>query len=327
MNRKRLAFSIAFTLLIAAGGYAWYAKHDRDQTLILSGNVDIREVNLSFRVSGRLKALKVDEGDRVHTGDLLGELDSEPYRIALDDASASNASLQAHKSLYREGYRKEDVEQARANLDARLAAQLNAEQIYQRQLKLANTGASAQRALDDARSQRDQAIAQSTSARQQLQALSQGYRKKEVEEVNANALRATAQLEQARLQLADTRLTAPADGTILTRAVEPGSMLPAGSTVLTLSLDNPVWVRTYVSEPDLGKVAPGKQVKVYTDAREQPYDAVIGFVSPSAEFTPKNVETQDLRTALVYRLRVIVQNPDLALRQGMPVTVKLATTH
>ena len=323
MNRKYLVVGAILVLAIAAGGYAWYAYHGRDKPLSLSGNVDIREVNLSFRIGGRLKALAVDEGAHIHAGDLLGELDAEPYRIALDDAQSANAALQAHKALYREGYRQEDIEQARANLDARVATQVNAEQVYQRQLKLADTGASAQKALDDARGQRDQAVALTAAARQQFQELSRGYRKHEVEEVDANAARAAAQLEQARLQLADTRLTAPADGTILTRAVEPGSMLAAGSTVLTLSLDRPVWVRTYVGESDLGKVAPGRRVKVYTDARAQPYNAVIGFVSPTSEFTPKNVETQDLRTALMYRLRVIVEDPDAALRQGMPVTVKL----
>jgi HlyD family secretion protein len=275
-------------------------------------------------VPGRLKSLNVDEGAHVHAGDLLGMLEADAYRIALEDATAVLASLEAHKSLYHEGYRKEDIAQASASLDARQAALLNAEQVYQRQLKLADSGASAERMLDEARSQRDQATALSSAARLQFQALSKGFRKDELKEVDANAARAAAQLLQARLQLNDTRLIAPADGTILTRVVEPGSMLAIGSTVFSLSLDNPVWVRAYVSEPELGKAAPGKAVKIYTDSSAKPYDGVIGFVSPSAEFTPKNVETQDLRTALVYRLRVIVQHPDSLLRAGMPVTVKLA---
>jgi HlyD family secretion protein len=129
------------------------------------------------------------------------------------------------------------------------------------------------------------------------------------------------------LQLADTVLTAPSAGIILTRAVEPGTMLSAGSTVLTLSLTDPVWVRAYVDEPDLGKVAPGTKVSVYTDARKEPYPGTVGFVSPTSEFTPKNVETTDLRTALVYRLRIVIDRPDSQLRQGMPVTVRIATVH
>ena len=252
-----------------------------------------------------------------------GEMDAEPYRIALDDAQFANAALQAQKALYREGYRQEDIEQARANLDARVATQVNAEQVYQRQLKLADTGASAQKALDDARSQRDQAVALARGRATTIQELSRGYRKHEVEEVNANAARAAAQLEQARLQLADTRLTAPADGTILTRAVEPGSMLAAGGTVLTLSLDVRFGYAPMSAKPiSAGWRRPGASRSTPMRA-PQPYDGVIGFVSPTSEFTPKNVETQDLRTALVYRLRVVVEDPDAALRQGMPVTVKL----
>lgn len=99
-------------------------------------------------------------------------------------------------------------------------------------------------------------------------------------------------------------------------------MLSASSTVLTLSLTQPVWVRAYVSEADLGKAVPGSEMTLYTDSRPgKPYHGKVGFVSPTAEFTPKSVETTDLRTDLVYRLRVIVSDPDDALRQGMPVTL------
>lgn len=323
MDRKKLFIAIAVLGIVAIAAYITTQHQSANKELTLSGNVDIREVNLSFRVAGRLKHLNVDEGARVKAGDVLGELDDAPYQIALADVTAQTAALAAHKALYKAGYRKEDIEQARATLKARLAAQLDAEQNYQRQQKLAGTGASAQHLLDDARSARDQAIAQTEAAQQQLKALSNGYRKEEVAEVDANHEHVSALLENAKLQLADTKLIAASDGTIITRAVEPGGMLAAGNTVLTLSLDRPVWIRAYVGEKDLGKIASGNHVRVFTDSRTEPYDAVIGFISPTAEFTPKNVETTDLRTALVYRLRLIVQNPDDALRQGMAVTVKL----
>ncbi len=125
--------------------------------------------------------------------------------------------------------------------------------------------------------------------------------------------------------LADAALTAPSDGIILTRAVETGSMVQAGATAFNLSLTTPVWVRAYVEEPWLGHFPSGARVQLTTDSRpDKPYQGVVGFVSPSAEFTPKSVETPDLRTHLVYRLRIVVQDPDPALRQGMPVTVRLA---
>ena len=112
---------------------------------------------------------------------------------------------------------------------------------------------------------------------------------------------------------------------MMTRAVEPGSIVQAGSTVATVNLGDPVWVRAYVGEPFLGLVKPGGNVLITSDLDpKKTYHGRIGYVSPRAEFTPKSVETTDLRTALVYRFRVVVSDADSALRQGMPVTVRLA---
>ncbi len=134
-------------------------------------------------------------------------------------------------------------------------------------------------------------------------------------------------MDAAETALADTAIAAPADGTILTRIREPGAIVGAGASVYTLALDRPVWVRAYVAEPDLGRVHPGQRALVYTDSRpDAPYPGQIGFVSPTAEFTPKSVQTTELRTDLVYRLRVVVGEPDDGLRQGMPVTVRIPPT-
>ena len=133
---------------------------------------------------------------------------------------------------------------------------------------------------------------------------------------------AMARLQQAKTRLQDTELFDPNDGIILTRVREPGAVVGVGEPVYTLALDNPVWVRTYVDEPRLGKIHPGQKATVMTDSGGV-YEGHIGFISPQAEFTPKTVETSQLRTDLVYRLRVIVNAPDKGLRQGMPVTVRI----
>jgi len=133
---------------------------------------------------------------------------------------------------------------------------------------------------------------------------------------------ANANLELAQIHLRDAEIYAPNDGVILTRILEPGSIVAAGSSVYTLALDRPIWIRTFIDEPDLGKIHPGQKVVVRTDSGKT-YIGQIGFISPQAEFTPKNVETVELRTSLVYRLRIIINNPDDGLRQGMPVTCKL----
>ena len=124
-----------------------------------------------------------------------------------------------------------------------------------------------------------------------------------------------------RQALADTELLAPSAGTVIARVREPGSMVASQSAVYSLSLDTPVYVRAYVGEPDLGRVAPGMPVRVRSDSSQRVYRGRVGFVSPRAEFTPKTVETADLRTDLVYRLRIVVEDADEALRQGMPVTI------
>jgi HlyD family secretion protein len=154
--------------------------------------------------------------------------------------------------------------------------------------------------------------------------LESGFRPEEIASAQAELDTARAALSSAELDLHDTALRAPADGVILTRAQEPGAMVQAGTTVLTLSLENPVWVRAYVHGPDLGRIHPGMRVTVTTDSRpDKPYEGQIGYISPRAEFTPRNVETKELRTSLVYRVRVTVDNPDKSLRQGMPAVVHI----
>ncbi|AJQ92399.1 efflux RND transporter periplasmic adaptor subunit [Gynuella sunshinyii] len=181
-----------------------------------------------------------------------------------------------------------------ASLQETEAAVKNAEKLYARSAELLKKGAISQGAFDDAFAARDEARARVKTAQ--------------------------AQVNIATTSLQDSRLLAPNDGIILTRVREEGSIVSTGQPVYTLALNDPVWVRTYVNEPDLGYLSPGQQVTVTTDSHRT-YQGQIGFISPQAEFTPKTVETTQLRTDLVYRLRVIVANPDAGLRQGMPVTV------
>lgn len=317
---------IALVALVLAliGGYLWWQGRPADGS-VLYGNVDIRDVNLAFRVGGRVSEVLVDEGDAVQAGQLLARLDPAPLIHSRDSARANLAALTAANTLMHKGYRSEETDRARASLSAAEAAALEADKQWRRQSALAATGAISRGQLDSARSQRDQTQAQVRAAHEQLTQLETGYRPEEIAQSDAQLDGAKAALASAELALADAALTAPSDGIILTRAVETGSMVQAGATAFNLSLTTPVWVRAYVEEPWLGHFPSGARVQLTTDSRpDQPYQGVVGFVSPSAEFTPKSVETPDLRTHLVYRLRIVVQDPDPALRQGMPVTVRLA---
>lgn len=325
-NRKRrIALIAAGVVLVGAAAYVTVFRSRTPPELVLYGNVDIREVTIGFRVAGRLATLAVDEGAAVKAGQEVARLDAVPLSLELNEARANAASVGARLALLKSGYRTEDVEQARANVAERRAALTNADQALARQEQLKGTGAVAERIYGDVVSVRDQARARLTAGEQALAGLERGYRRQEVAEVEANYARATAAVAQSEQRLADAVLNAPADGVVLTRAVEPGAILPAGSPVFTISLLAPVWARVYVDEPNLGRVAPGTPVLIHTDGRPaQPYHGQVGFVSPTAEFTPKNVETPDLRTALVYRARVVVSDADRNLLQGMPVTVRVA---
>ncbi|TAL91030.1 MAG: HlyD family efflux transporter periplasmic adaptor subunit, partial [Rhodanobacter sp.] len=200
-----------------------------------------------------------------------------------------------------------------------------AERNFRRQSTLLESGASSQRTVDVARAARDRAAADLASAAAALSLARDGFRSEDVAAGAARVAAADAALAQARTALADTELVAPSDGIVIARVREPGSMVASSTPVYTLSLRDPVYVRAYVSEPDLGRIAPGASVRVHTDSSDKIYRGQIGFISPRAEFTPKTVETTDLRTDLVYRLRVVVADADQGLRQGMPVTVDVDT--
>ena len=321
--KKPAVILLAVVVVLAAGfGGWWWYQSQQDKTLTLYGNVDIRTVNMSFRVGGRLASLIVDEGDTITAGQTLGELDKAPNQNALLQAQAGVSVAQAQYDLMQAGYRDEEVAQAAAAVKQAQAAYDYAQNFYNRQQGLWKSRTVSANDLENARSSRDQALATLKSSQDKLRQYRSGNREQDIAQAKASLEQAQAQLAQAQLDLHDTTLVAPANGTLMTRAVEPGSMLNAGSTVLTLSLTRPVWVRAYINEASLGEARPGREVLLYTDGRaDKPYHGKIGFVSPTAEFTPKTVETPDLRTDLVYRLRIIVNDADEALRQGMPVTV------
>lgn len=324
--KKPLVTVLIVVVVIAAlaGGWMWYQSR-QERALTLYGNVDIRTVNLSFRVGGRLASLNVDEGDAIKAGQTLGEIDKAPYENALLQAQANVSTAQAKYDLATAGYRDEEIAQAVAAVNQARAAYDYAQNYYQRQQGLWKSRVISANDLENARSTRDQAQATLKSAQDKLSQYRTGNRPQEIEQAKAGLEQAQAALAQAQLDLHDTTLVAPSAGTILTRAVEPGSMLSAGGTVFTLSLTRPVWVRAYVDEINLQQAQPGQEVLLYTDGRpNKPYHGKIGFVSPTAEFTPKTVQTPDLRTDLVYRLRIIVTDADNSLRQGMPVTVRFA---
>lgn len=322
---------IVIALLAIAGASAWWFNlpsrigwgGPRQESFVLYGNVDIRQVALGFRVNGRLSEVFVDEGDTIRRGAPLARLDARPYDYAVRSARANVAALQASLDKLKSGPRPTEIAQTRASYTASIAELRNAELELTRAQQLRPRGTISQASFDQATAAKEMAAARAQSALEALKLIEEGSRAEDIASAAAQLQAAEAALSSAETALEDTELRAPNDGVILSRVREPGAIVAPADIVFALSLTEPVWIRTYVAEPDLGRIHPGMKVKVSSDTHpENAYDGTIGFISPVAEFTPKSVETPQLRTDLVYRLRIVIDKPGTDLRQGMPVTVR-----
>ena len=279
---KKKIIALVLIILIAGLCVFFYKanKKDTSNELTLFGNIEIRQVDLSFQVSGLVSKLLKEEGDTVKKGELIAVMDESDY----------NANFK----------------KAEAEVDRTLANQKDAVDKYNRYAPLG---------VDD------------TVSKQEVESLYNAQNK-----ANADYKAAVANKDYLSNQLKYTKLYAPEDGIIMVRVIEPGSNVAKGQSVYTMAKTNPVWVRAYVNEKDLGNIKYGQEVNVYTDTinpntgKKREYKGQIGYISPIAEFTPKTVQSTDTRTDLVYRIRVYINDIDEYLRQGMPVTIKVDLT-
>lgn len=324
MNRRRIIALAVLVLLIAAGaatrGFGLLGRHGNSR-LVLSGNVDIRQVDLGFRVMGRIATIPFEEGAHVPADAVLARLDAAPYEAAAATTHSQVGLAEAELMKQRNGNRKQDVAQAHSRLTESRTTLVRAKADLDRRTILLQSGAVSQALYDATLEQYHNAQAQLAIAEDALSLQREGSRREDIEAAVAQHRQAVAQNNKANIDLADTVLRAPNAGTILTRVREPGSVVQPGEAVLTLTIDRPMRVRAYIDEPDLHRIAPGMRVLVTADGSPKTYHGTIGYISPTAEFTPKTVETVALRADLVYRLRVIVDDPDDGLRQGAPVSV------
>jgi len=324
MSKKPL---IVLPLLIAAGaGAYWWVQSTQaprsESQLTLYGNIDIREVNLAFGTTEHLAELLVEEGDRVESGQVLGRLHTAKLEAVAAAAEAQVAAQEQALAALQAGSRPQEIRRARAQADALEARARTAQITFERQQKLAKQKLASPEDLDQARAAADTAEAEAQAAEETFALAVAGARPEEIAQSQAQLEAQRANLELARSQLSDATLIAPAAGVVRERILQPGDMASPQTPALTLALMNPLWVRAYVPEPDLGRIVPGARAEVRTDSfPDKVYRGWVGFISPTAEFTPKNVETPDLRTRLVYQVRVLVCNPEDELRLGMPATV------
>lgn len=324
-RRKIIVLALAGLCLAAAGAWGWMRETAVEGALVLQGNVEVRQVNVGFKVPGRIAKLLVDEGDTVTEGQILAVLDKVYFEEALAQIKAQREQSAANVAKMVAGNRPEEIAQSEAQLAERDATLLNAKITLDRAEKLLKTAVGSQKTYDDALAAYRQADAQLNSARAALRLMKIGYRNEDIDLAKAQLAEKDAAVAVAERNLADATLVAPSKGVILSRVREAGAIVNASDTVLVESLTTPVWVRSYVSEMDLGRIRPGEEVVLtYDTPGAKPLKGRIGFISTTAEFTPKTVETRELRTALVYRLRVVADDPDGVLRQGMPMTITVS---
>jgi len=310
----------------AATVLAWsfMHRHQVADALTLYGNVDLRQADLAFNGSERIAAVLVQEGDRVHKGEVLARLDTSRLDPQVAQAEAQAAAQHAVVERMHNGSRPEEIAQARANLDQAMADAANARTLYERKRDLLQKAAGSQQDFDNAKAALTMAEARVALNQKALDLTVAGPRKEDIAQAEAQERGYEAQLALLRQQRADAQLLAPTDGVVRARLMEPGEMASPQRPVLSLAIMDPKWVRAYVSEPDLGQVHPGMKAIVRADGfPDRGFEGWVGFISPVAEFTPKEVQTPELRTSLVYEVRVFVTDPSDDLRLGMPTTVTL----
>jgi HlyD family secretion protein len=322
---KRIIAIVVIVGVITVLSVTWYRdrRHSLNATvLVLHGNVDLRQVDLAFNGSQRIAAVLVEEGDRVEAGQVVGYLEMDRLKAA-EAQAAAQVQAQTHMvEKLENGTRPEEIDQARANLQSAQSDLTNARLKLERLKRVIVSGGTSEQDVDTARTNVEVAEARLRVNQKTLDLALAGPRKEEIAQAHATLLAYKAQLALIQRELADATLISPNIGIVQNRILEPGEMASPQKPVLSIALTNPKWVRAYVNEVDLGKIRSGMTAAITSDSFQgKQYQGWIGFISPTAEFTPKSVETTELRTSLVYEVRVFVKDPTDELRLGMPTTV------
>ncbi|MBN1425621.1 efflux RND transporter periplasmic adaptor subunit [Candidatus Fermentibacteria bacterium] len=302
---------LSLVLMIRCGG-------NHGGTIRASGHIEATDVRVAAKVGGRLAAVLVQEGDSVQAGQLVAQIDTVDAALELARAQAELARADAQLRLLEAGSRREDLTRATEEV-ARAEAELHAAQRDLARLEtLASQGAATPKALDDARTRRDIADRSFRAVRAAQERVATGARVEEVDMARAQRDAAQAMTDAVAQRRADTEIRSPLRGVVTVRAAEPGEIIPPGGLICVVSdLANP-WLVVYLDEPSLGRVRLRDTVEVRVDGVDEAMAGVLIHVASVAEFTPKNVQTPHERAKLVYKAKVLLQNPVGTFKPGMP---------
>ena len=337
--KKRLRIILPLLVLIAGLlGYVSFRDRENGSTITVSGNVEVNEAQMSFKIPGRLEKRLVDEGDAVTAGQLLATLEKADQKLGTARAEAALAQAQARLAELEAGSRTQEVEGARAELDRSLAAEKTAEvqlkqakDDFDRYAALFHEGGISRKDYDlystryaTAQNGRTEAQTRIKSAGEQLSLVQAGPRKEIIDQAKALVQVAAETLNQARQLEKYTELFSPMNGIVLSKAAEPGEYLNSASPVLTVGDTAHPWLRAYIREKDLGRITLNVKADITTDAfPKKTFPGRISFLSSQAEFTPKAVQTFEERVKLVYRIKIRLENPDGELKPGMPADARI----
>jgi len=329
MSRRR---RIILAVVVVVGAIVWWrgmaVREEANRAIHGSGIIEVTEVDVAFEVPGTIAERYVDEGALLDKGEPIARLDDKEYRLQVERATAAKSAAEAHYRLLLKGPREQEIDQALAaveaadsDYDTQQHEFERAKALYDRKVVSRSEFDKVSSAFSDARANRDRAHAQ-------LGMLKEGYRTEEVEEGRARLREAEKTLELAELNLSRCQLFTPLAGRVLSKNREAGETVPAGASIVTLGDLTRPWLNLYIGERDLGKVSLGMKANVTVDSfPTRPFPGKVTFISDKAEFTPKNIQTQDERVKLVYRIKIEVENPNQALKPGMPADGMIALNH
>ncbi len=318
MIRSALLVS-ALALLAAACG------PDESESLFASGTVEATEADLGFQIPGRLAVVVPREGDPVSAGDTLARLDASELEAVVAVSRASADAARARLAELERGARPQEISSVRAALAAAREAEAQAQREAERAERLHAGGALSAQALEQAQTRLESARAGATQAEQALDLAEEGPRAETITAQRALVAQAEAATRRSEATLAQSILVAPRPGLVTVRHREPGEVLGPAQPVVTVMDPDDRWVRIYVREDRVGRVSLGQRAEIMVDAYpDRTFTGEVAFIGSEAEFTPRNVQTADERTQLVYPVKVrILDDAALTLKPGLPADVRL----
>lgn len=316
---KKLIPIIILVVALSAWVITSWLDQPEEGKLGVSGTIEVTEAAVGFRIPGLVTSRVVSEGDRVQAGQTVATMDQTELERELKLRQSEQAAAQALLAELENGSRIEDVNAAKERVHTLRADLERVTGDFERGKTLLEKDVISRQEFDHLDAAKRMAESRLAEAKQALKRLQNGPRKEQVEQARARLQAAGEAVALVQVRLGYATLLSPLSGMVLTDSVEPGEVVNAGTPVVTVADLEHVWFKAFVGEPDLGKIRLGQQVDITTDSwPDRTFTGTITTISNEAEFTPRMVQTQRERVKLVYRIKVTIDNPDLALKPGMP---------